>query len=75
MRELMERLAAEAGKTSLGVIRRLEGVVLSVGDGIASVAGLYDAGLYQILEFPGGVAGIAFDLDEDRIHAVLLGPD
>ncbi len=62
----------EVESTSLGVIRRSEGVIVSVGDGIASVEGLYDAGLYQILEFPGGVAGIAFDLEPDRISAVLL---
>jgi F-type H+/Na+-transporting ATPase subunit alpha len=69
---LGEIIRREAEKTELGVIRRSEGVVLSVGDGIASVEGLYDAGLYQLLEFPGGVAGIAFDLEPDRLSAVLL---
>jgi len=65
-------LIQEAKKARLGVVRRQEGVVTSVGDGIATVSGLYGAGLYELLEFPGGVRGIAFDLEPDRIKVVLV---
>jgi len=65
-------LKKEAESAGYGVIRRQEGVVNSVGDGIASVGGLYGAGLYELLEFPGGVRGIAFDLGPDEIKVVLV---
>ena len=51
------------------------GEVLQVGDGIAHVHGLQNARANELLEFPGGVMGIAFNLEEDNIGAVLLGSD
>ncbi len=49
------------------------GVVLQNGDGIARVHGLDEAQAGELLEFPGGVMGIALNLDEDNIGCVLLG--
>lgn len=49
------------------------GTVLQNGDGIARVYGLDDAQAGELLEFPGGVMGIALNLEEDNIGAVLLG--
>jgi F-type H+-transporting ATPase subunit alpha len=49
-----------------------EGRVLSVGDGIAHVAGLREARLYELISFEGGDEGIVFDLGADRIGVVLL---
>ena len=49
------------------------GTITSVSTGIAKVAGLPGVGFEELLEFPGGVFGIAFNLDEDEIGVVLLG--
>jgi F-type H+-transporting ATPase subunit alpha len=57
-------VAAEASDT---------GSVLQNGDGIARVHGLDETQAGELLEFPGGVIGIALNLDEDNIGAVLLG--
>ncbi|MCL1807881.1 MAG: F0F1 ATP synthase subunit alpha [Oscillospiraceae bacterium] len=51
------------------------GNVIQVGDGIARVYGLDNVMSGELLEFYGGVHGIAFNLDEDSIGVVLLGPD
>jgi F-type H+-transporting ATPase subunit alpha len=51
------------------------GSVIHVGDGIARVYGLNNAMSGELLEFPGDLFGIALNLDEDSIGAVLLGPD
>ena len=51
------------------------GSVIQVGDGIARVYGLDNAMSNELLEFPGGIYGIAFNLDEDSIGVVLLGAD
>ncbi|MFZ2101642.1 MAG: F0F1 ATP synthase subunit alpha [Oricola sp.] len=49
------------------------GRVLQVGDGVASVAGLPDTRLDELLVFEGGVRGLAVDLGEGAIGCVLLG--
>ncbi len=50
------------------------GTVIEVGDGIARVYGLKDAMVNELLEFPGGVQGMAQNLEEDNIGCVILGP-
>ena len=45
----------------------------SVGDGIARVHGLDHAMYNELLEFPEGVFGIALNLEEESVGAVLLG--
>jgi len=49
------------------------GTVLSVGDGIARVYGLEKAMANELLEFPNEVFGLALNLEEDQIGAVLMG--
>ncbi|MCL2699173.1 MAG: F0F1 ATP synthase subunit alpha [Defluviitaleaceae bacterium] len=51
------------------------GSVIQVGDGIAHVYGLNNAMSGELLEFPGGVFGIALNLDESSIGAVIMGSD
>lgn len=49
------------------------GRVVSVGGGIAQVAGLPDVGQDELVAFPNGLLGIALNLDPDRVGVVLLG--
>lgn len=49
------------------------GTITTVSTGIAKVTGLPNVGFEELLEFPGGVFGIAFSIDEDEIGVVLLG--
>lgn len=51
------------------------GTVLQVGDGVARIYGLDDCMSNELIEFPGGVFGIAFNLEEDNVGCVLLGSD
>jgi len=51
------------------------GTILSVGDGIARVSGLENAKAGELLEFPGGVMGIALNLEEDNVGVVLMGDE
>src|SRR6476619_2529333 len=51
------------------------GSVIQVGDGIAKVYGLDGAMAGEMLEFPGGLYGLALNLDEDNVGAVLMGDD
>src|SRR2546422_4843764 len=49
------------------------GRVLEVGDGIARVQGLPETSVNEVLEFEGGTLGLALNLDEESIGAVVLG--
>ncbi|NDG67354.1 MAG: F0F1 ATP synthase subunit alpha, partial [Actinobacteria bacterium] len=52
---------------------RTVGRVAEVGDGIARVSGLPDCAVNELLEFEDGTVGLALNLDEDTIGAVVLG--
>ncbi|NBV03237.1 MAG: F0F1 ATP synthase subunit alpha, partial [Acidimicrobiia bacterium] len=52
---------------------RTVGRVVEVGDGIARVSGLPDAAVNELLEFENGTVGLALNLDESSIGAVVLG--
>jgi F-type H+-transporting ATPase subunit alpha len=49
------------------------GTIVEVGDGIAQIYGLSGALASELLEFPGGVMGMAFNLEEETIGALILG--
>ena len=49
------------------------GRVISIGDGVARVSGLPGAMASELLEFPGGLFGVALNLDEESIGAVIMG--
>ncbi len=49
------------------------GTIMSLGDGIARVHGLDKVMAGELIEFPHGVSGLAMNLDEDQVGAVLLG--
>ncbi|MBO6813556.1 MAG: F0F1 ATP synthase subunit alpha [Rhizobiaceae bacterium] len=51
------------------------GQVLSVGDGIARVYGLDNVQAGELVEFPGGIAGMALNLETDNVGVVLFGDD
>jgi F-type H+-transporting ATPase subunit alpha len=50
------------------------GTVLQVGDGIARIYGMNNVQYGELIEFESGVRGIALNLEEDNVGAVLLGP-
>ncbi len=70
--ELIKRQIAEFEK---GVDVMEVGTVITVGDGIAKVYGLEKCMQGELLEFPGGVMGMALNLEEDNVGAVLFGDD
>jgi F-type H+/Na+-transporting ATPase subunit alpha len=55
------------------LLPREVGTITSIATGIAKVAGLPGVGFEELVQFPGGVFGIAFNVDEDEVGVVLLG--
>ena len=80
----MAELTINTGDITAALKRNLEGFkpsveatqvgrVLEVGDGIARVSELPDCAVNELVEFDGGTLGVALNLDEDSIGAVILG--
>jgi len=67
---LREQLAGVKTETELQEV----GTVLQVGDGIARIYGLSNVQSGELIEFENGVRGIALNLEEDNVGAVLLAP-
>ena len=68
---IKEQLKAYEAKLNLADV----GTVITVGDGIANVHGLEQCMSGELLEFEGGVSGMALNLEHDFVGAVLLGSD
>ncbi|MDP7533193.1 MAG: F0F1 ATP synthase subunit alpha, partial [SAR202 cluster bacterium] len=50
-----------------------EGIVVEVGDGVAQVHGLSGVAYTELLEFEGGIMGMALNLEEDSVGVVIMG--
>ena len=70
---IVEALRKNVEEWSPSVEREEVGRVIETGDGIARVSGLPRTMANELLEFPGGLLGVAFNLDEDEIGCVLFG--
>jgi F-type H+-transporting ATPase subunit alpha len=73
--EITTILKAQIAGLDTGVAVETVGTVLQVGDGVARIHGLRDCKVSEMLEFPNGVYGIALNLEEDNVGAILLGDD
>ena len=68
LKEEIEGFQGKMHKSSVGT-------VLMVGDGTARVHGLDDCMMSELLDFGNGVFGVALNLEEDNVGAVLLGSE
>src|SRR6266446_5977078 len=59
-------LKADTSRSNVGSVRE-------IGDGVAKIEGLSDVMLNEMLEFPGGLYGIALNLEETEVGAILVG--
>ncbi len=71
--EISKIIREQIGSYAVDVDVAEVGSIISIGDGIARVHGVENAMAGEMLEFPHGVYGIALNLEEDSVGAVLLG--
>ena len=71
--EIASVLREEIDRYQSGIDVREVGQVLEVGDGIARVWGLSGVMAGEMVEFPGGVSGLAFNLEENSVGVIILG--
>ena len=68
LKQQIENFGNEADVTEVGQ-------VLSVGDGVARVHGLDKVQAGEMVEFPGGIRGMALNLESDNVGVVIFGDD
>ena len=68
LKQQIENFGAEADVAEIGT-------VLSVGDGVARIYGLDNVQAGEMVEFPGGIKGMALNLEHDNVGVVLFGDD
>jgi F-type H+-transporting ATPase subunit alpha len=77
LRTAFDRAFTSMGRARADLVPELTarevGTVTDVSTGIAKVSGLPHVGYEELVEFPGGISGIAFNLDENEIGVLLLG--
>jgi F-type H+/Na+-transporting ATPase subunit alpha len=73
MSTILEELETAISGLKADTSRSNVGTVREVGDGVAKLEGLSDVMLNEMLEFPGGLYGLALNLEEDEVGAILLG--
>ena len=73
MSSILQELEQQIAGISSSVEKTNVGIVRQVGDGVAKVEGLSDVALNEMIEFDGGVTGIALNLEESEVGVVLLG--
>ena len=71
--EISELIKSKIQNLQVAAEKRTEGTVISVTDGICRIHGLADVMQGEMLEFPGGVFGLALNLERDSVGAVVLG--
>ncbi len=73
MATLLEDIQSQISGLKTSVTRQNVGVVSEIGDGVAKIEGLSDVMLNEMIEFPGGLYGLALNLEETEVGAIILG--
>jgi F-type H+-transporting ATPase subunit alpha len=73
MSTLLQEIEAQISGAKTNVARQNVGIVRETGDGVAKIEGLNDAMLNEMLDFGNGVVGLALNLEETEVGAIILG--
>src|SRR5436309_12881521 len=73
MSTLLQEIEAQIAGVKTAAAKQNVGTVREIGDGVAKVEGLTDAMLNEMLDFGNGITGLALNLEETEVGAIILG--
>ncbi|HEY5298955.1 MAG TPA: F0F1 ATP synthase subunit alpha [Verrucomicrobiae bacterium] len=73
MSNLLQEIEAQISGAKTATAKQNVGVVREIGDGVAKIEGLTDTMLNEMLDFGNGVVGLALNLEETEVGAIILG--
>src|SRR6516164_10552237 len=73
MSNVLQEIEAQIAGAKLATAKQNVGIVREISDGVAKIEGLADAMLNEMLDFGNGVVGLALNLEETDVGAIILG--
>src|SRR5262245_21891866 len=73
MSTLLEEIQSKIAGVKTTTTKQNVGIVREIGDGVAKIEGLTDAMLNEMLDFGNGITGLALNLEETEVGAIILG--
>ena len=73
MSTLLQEIEAQIAGVKTATSKQNVGIVREIGDGVAKIEGLTDAMLNEMLDFGNGITGLALNLEETEVGAIILG--
>src|ERR1700677_732012 len=73
MSNLLQEIEAQISGAKAATAKQNVGVVREIGDGVAKIEGLTDTMLNEMLDFGDGITGLALNLEETEVGAIILG--
>src|SRR5467141_2203546 len=73
MSTILQEIEAQISGVKAGTAKQNVGTVREIGDGVAKIEGLTDAMLNEMLDFGNGITGLALNLEETEVGAIILG--
>src|SRR2546426_1002121 len=73
MSTLLQEIEAQIAGVKTATAKQNVGIVREIGDGVAKIEGLTDAMLNEMLDFGNGITGLALNLEETEVGAIILG--
>src|SRR5437870_8946018 len=73
MSTLLQEIEAQIASVKTTTAKQNVGTVREIGDGVAKIEGLTDAMLNEMLDFGNGITGLALNLEETEVGAIILG--
>ena len=75
MSNILQELESQISSLKTTTVKSNVGIVREIGDGVARIEGLSDVMLNELIEFPGGLYGLALNLEEGEVGCILLGDE
>ena len=69
---ILEDIQKQIDKSKLAATAKNVGKIVQIGDGVATISGLSDVSASEIIEFPHGIVGLALNLEEDSVGAIIF---
>lgn len=73
MSNLIQEIEAQISGAKTAIAKQNVGTVREIGDGVAKIEGLTDTMLNEMLDFGNGITGLALNLEETEVGAIILG--
>src|SRR6187401_2756257 len=73
MSEILQDIQSKIAGVKTAAAKQNVGTVREIGDGVAKIEGLTDAMLNEMLDFGNGITGLALNLEETEVGAIILG--